>query len=304
MKRSATILAAILSAMTLFAQGKTVNEPLKIRNLTSVDLSSVWNVDIEYGSKQSVVLTYSEELEPYIIAEVNGGELELSLNMDRMSRGLRNDINRKGYNNGKGSYILEAMIVSPSLESIDASGAVNVHCSGRFKSDEFSVDLSGAANLTDLEVEVSGLHLDVSGAGRLAIPYVDAEECDMDFSGAASVSMDGNIGDVNTDFSGASNVTMSGEYGNIYVDASGACDIRISGKARKLKIDASGACNIKARELSVPEVFAGGSGASNITVNPTEEITIDISGATSLRYPKGVDTRIISVSRGCNIDTF
>lgn len=304
MKRFTTLLAASMSAMTVLAQGRTVDETLKLRDFTEVEVSSVWNVEIEQGAERSVTLTYSEELKPYIVAETIGGELELSLDMDDMPRKLRNRINDAGYNGKKGSYILTARIVTPDLESIEASGAADIQCNGIFSPDRFSVDLSGAAGVTGLEVSVSSLHLDVSGAGRLAVPYVRASECDMDFSGAASVSIEGDIDEVSTDFSGASDVTLSGNYGFVNLDASGACDIRLSGKAMELRIDASGACSIMARELSVPEVFADGSGASTITVSPTSEITIDISGATTLRYSKGIDTKIISVSRGCSIDTF
>lgn len=55
-------------------------------------------------------------------------------------------MNHVGYNNGEGTYIMEAVITSPDLESIEASGAVNITCDGKFSADEFSVDLSGAAN--------------------------------------------------------------------------------------------------------------------------------------------------------------
>lgn len=304
MKRILILLAVTLSAINLFAQGKTVDKTLKLRDFNSINLSSMWNVELEYGSRQSVVLTYSEELEPYIVAKVKGKELELSYSMDDMPRKLRNEINRSGYNGGAGTYTLKATIVSSDLEAIDASGAVDVHCSGEFKADDFFLDLSGAANIKNLELSVTSLYMDVSGAGQLDIPSLNATECSMDLSGASSVYVEGDIDEAFMDASGASNVTISGNYTTFNIDASGACDIRISGKAGKLSVDASGACDIRARELYADDVFAGGSGASSITVQPVKEITIDISGATTLRYPKGVSTKIYSISRGCNIDTF
>lgn len=298
------MLAALLSAMTLFAQGKTVNESLKLRQFNSVDISHVWNVQVRYGSRQSVSLSYSEELKPYIIAEVKNGELELSFDGDALSRKLRNRMNHVGYNNGEGTYIMEAVITSPDLESIEASGAVNITCDGKFSADEFSVDLSGAANMSDLQVSASRVNLEVSGAGKLHVLFVEATDCDLDFSGAASVTIDGNIRNVETDFSGACNVTMTGKYGRLNLDASGAGDIKLKGTAETLAVDASGACNIRSRELNCSDVFVSGSGASVITVNPSNSISIDISGATSLSYPRSVSTKIISVSRGCDIDTF
>lgn len=304
MKRFTIMLAALLSAMTLFAQGKTVNESLKLRQFNSVDISHVWNVQVRYGSRQSVTLSYSEELKPYIIAEVKNGELELSFDGDALNRKLRNRMNHVGYNNGEGTYIMEAVITSPDLESIEASGAVNITCDGKFSADEFSVDLSGAANMSDLQVAASRLNLEVSGAGKLHVPFVEATDCDLDFSGAASVTIDGNIRNVKTDFSGACNVTMTGKYGHFNLDASGAGDIKLKGTSETLAVDASGACNIRARELNCSDAFVSGSGASIISVNPSNSISIDISGATSLSYPKAVSAKIISVSRGCDMDTF
>lgn len=304
MKRTVTLLTVLLSAITLFAQGKTVNKPCELRSFNSLDISHAWNVELKSGPEQSVVLTYSEELEPYIVAEVKGGVLELSVDTEMMNRKLRNSVSHSGFNNGRDSYILEAIVVLPELKSVEASGAVKVQCDGKFESEEFSLDVSGAANIDNLQITASRLHLEASGASKLVIPYANAVYGDIDVSGASSIMIEGDIENVNTDFSGAPSITMSGNYGHFNLDASGACDIRVSGNAKKLVTDASGACNIKARELYSEEVHAGGSGASNITVHPTKNITIDISGATSLRYPQNVSTKIISVSRGCNIDTF
>lgn len=78
------------------------------------------------------------------------------------------------------------------------------------------------------------MNLEVSGAGKLHVLFVEATDCDLDFSGAASVTIDGNIRNVETDFSGACNVTMTGKYGRLNLDASGAGDIKLKGTAETL----------------------------------------------------------------------
>lgn len=299
------MLAIILSAISVYAQGETVNEKANVRDFTGIDVSSVFNVYLEKGPRQTVVLSYSSELEPFIQVEVKGGELVLSLNTEKMDRKLRSKVNRRGFNNGAGSYILEATVSLPEMVSLDVSGAAQVYSTGRFGSiSNLSIDISGAGEVKGMEVKGERFEMDLSGAARLEMPYVDFSEVSIDASGASVLEMTGNIVDVMADLSGASNLTMSGTYGQYSLEGSGASRVVLTGEAKKFNLDVSGAVSLKSREFSVKEVYVSGSGASNVVVSPQEKITIDISGATSLSYAKGAEVDIVSISRGCHVDTF
>ena len=78
----------------------------------------------------------------------------------------------------------------------------------------------------------------------------------------------------------------------------------ISGKASNLDIDASGASAFKGFELMTESCNAEASGASDIKITVSKEISAQASGASDVRYKGGAAIREIkssgssSVSRG------
>lgn len=301
MKRilSAALAAACLSATMLCAQEKNVTRTLDAVDFKSIDVSSSFKVRIVEASEQSVVLTYSEELEPYVVAKVVNGKLQLYLDTKNMTKKTW-----LGIKNKMGANTLEARITTDRMESLEVSGVAEVSVDGKFNEDHFELDLSGASKVEGLEVSGNSLDLEVSGVSKLIMPYAHFSESNLDASGAASVALDGDLGDVDADLSGTSSVSMSGNYSRFDVDLSGTASLTVSGKANSLDVDASGAGSLKAQELVAGNVSVSGSGATNIVVCPTEKISIDISGASRLRYAKGAATEMISVSRGSSIETF
>ncbi len=78
---------------------------------------------------------------------------------------------------------------------------------------------------------------------------------------------------------------------SLKLDVSGASRVEISGQARDLKIEASGASKINTENLKVANADVDISGATFVTVNATEEVKADASGASRVNYvgePKNV----------------
>jgi hypothetical protein len=72
---------------------------------------------------------------------------------------------------------------------------------------------------------------------------------------------------------------------------SGASKVELNGEANNLTIDSSGASKINAENLKVANAAIDVSGASHVTVNATEEIKAEASGASKVSYlgePKNV----------------
>lgn len=301
------LLAAIalaVSSVALTAKD-VVSRKLDAVDFSGIDAASNFRVEIVKSSEQSVELRYSEELEPYVVAQVRNGKLELYLDTKKMGGKTWFRYMGKGVNSeSSGSYLLEARISTDRLESIEASGAAYVSVEGRFKTDYFNLDISGSSKVDGLEISGRKLDMEVSGASKLRMPFANFDESDIEASGAASVAVDGNLGKVDADFSGAANVAMSGNYSSFSTELSGAANLTVSGKSDSLSVDASGAGSFKGQELYSGSVFVSGSGASNIVVHPTEKISVDISGACSLRYAKGADMSVISISRGSSVETY
>lgn len=89
----------------------------------------------------------------------------------------------------------------------------------------------------------------------------------------------------NLDVSGAANVMVNDlKNTGLSVDSSGASKIKISGETAKLTIDVSGATKIDAEDLKALNANVDASGASHVTVNVSERLTTDTSGASHVSY--------------------
>jgi hypothetical protein len=103
------------------------------------------------------------------------------------------------------------------------------------------------------------------------------------------------------DVSGVSKVTANNiKTESFNLDISGAAKVELNGEANDLIIDASGASKINAENLKVANANVDVSGASHITVNATEEIKADASGASKINYvgePKNVIKHTSGASR-------
>lgn len=85
--------------------------------------------------------------------------------------------------------------------------------------------------------------------------------------------------------SGASNAVLSNvENEDLILDLSGAARVKVSGKTGTLTLDMSGRSKIDTGELSAVKVVVDGSGASRATVNVSEDLNADLSGASKVRY--------------------
>ena len=96
------------------------------------------------------------------------------------------------------------------------------------------------------------------------------------------------------DISGVADVTLSGlSNSKLDLEASGASKVTISGETTKIVVDVSGASRIYANDLRTKSATIDASGASHVSVNVSEDIRSDISGASSISYsgsPRSVVT--------------
>lgn len=87
------------------------------------------------------------------------------------------------------------------------------------------------------------------------------------------------------DASGVSNITLSGvKNTELTVKGSGASKVTVSGESTKLNVDVSGATRVNADELTAETAEIDASGACNISVNVSNEIQSDLSGASKVFY--------------------
>ena len=162
------------------------------------------------------------------------------------------------------------------------------------RGNDYRVTVTVDDNLVDyLDVSASGntlrLYLtpnlnlrDVTLRAQVTMPELGG----LDLSGACHASIAGFSSEkpLAIELSGASSVRGDIHSGDARLSLSGASKAELQGGAANLRVGTSGASHANLDHFLVKTAVAGASGASHITVNASETIEAEASGASRVRY--------------------
>ncbi len=180
-------------------------EHRKVETFDQIDVSGAIQVVVEIADEPTVVVETDDNLQKYVATDVRGKKLVIRQTEDIDPTKL------------------QVRITTPSLTSLDSSGATKARISGLTGS-RFALDLSGAAEVV-LAGEVDVFVIDASGAST-----VDAQKLI--------------AGRVEVDGSGASDFSVHAEH-TLIADLSGAGELKYWGNPSEVKTDLSGAASIE-----------------------------------------------------------
>ncbi|MFT4737155.1 MAG: hypothetical protein ACI8QD_000586 [Cyclobacteriaceae bacterium] len=151
-----------------------------------------------------------------------------------------------------------------------------------------------------------GLADDVRVKGRTTMQatiYSNEMLENIDLSGASELSITETIMADRLDIalSGASHLQASVQVNSLVMDVSGASDASISGNTGIGFITVSGASEIDGYQLDVETLVADLSGASRCQITITESLSLEASGASTLRYKGQPDIIREDLSDGSSI---
>lgn len=155
-----------------------------------------------------------------------------------------------------------AVIRMPELTMLMLKGASSASCRGTFSDpmNKFTLDLAGASSVSGLDLRTPDVYVTLAGASR-------------------------------------AEVNLSA--GDVDAVAGGASKLEFTGKASSLQVKLSGASRLDADEFEVEEADVKAAGASNVTVRATEELKVDLSGASRCVYYgdyQGLNVRVEKVA--------
>lgn len=182
---------------------------------------------------------------------------------------------------GSGNAATEKREVA-GFKGVDVGGAFHVEI---VAGNEYSVEVEADDNLLPLittRVEGSVLHIgsekSLSPRSQLRVRISSPDIDSLDASGASKISLTGvKNSALNVSSSGASKITVEGTTGN-------------------LTVDVSGASKIEAERLQAENASVDASGASHVSVNASNEVRADASGASKISYATGAKNVIKKTS--------
>ncbi len=259
-------------------------------NFTEIIASGNYEIEVIKGNGCSVEVFYQyEESERLIDVKKKGNAIVLGLTENSFPKKLWK---KEDYTK------MKVIIHVKDLISIDMSGACSLDSKDTFVSENFYIQLSGAAELDHLKVDGKTLRAICSGASELSLEnnHVDT---DIKISGSSNVEMLTNSSNFRLGASGACDIEIE-LTGNdtLEATASGAVSVDLRGKGEEATIKTSGAAGFDATEYTCRKVKVNGSGASGIKLNVTSQLDVTLTGASSLRYKGTPEITNLSVSTG------
>lgn len=122
------------------------------------------------------------------------------------------------------------------------------------------------------------------------------EPFDLNLSGDSTLDIDIEAGDTKFEISGASKVSGNIKVCDAEITLSGASRAELRGSANNVALNAWGAANLDLTAFVINSATVYLKGASQATLNVTEQLDVDLSGASRLNYLGHPNLREINVS--------
>lgn len=166
---------------------------------------------IKQGDVESVVLQAPDEIKNRLVAEVDGGTLQIHNKHDNWGWGVKSWYSDKGYWHHHQEKI-KVYITAKSLESISISGSGQVALENGMATNALKLRIRGSGELTG-KIDVKQLASKISGSGKMKL------------SGTAESSRIKVIG--SGEFAGRELVTVTSD---VHISGSGRAEINASDK--------------------------------------------------------------------------
>lgn len=227
-------LMLLFASVSVFAQKELVTgsgtlkkESRSASSFKSISTSGSFNVYITPGSGGSIEIEADDNLLPYIVTEVEDGELQLHV--------------KKGYNI-KPTQKITVNVSMAEVKSLAASGSGGFYSKGTLKGDKVELGISGSV-IIDMDLK--------------------AEKLEVGVSGSTKISLKGNVTKVEYGISGSASVdALALQSETVEVGVSGSGDLAVFAE-KKLDISISGGA--KVRYKGNPSINQSSSGSAKVT---------------------------------------
>lgn len=222
---------SFISCESISGNGNVKDENRPLSKINAIKTSGSIDVEISNGDDYSITVQNDENLIPYVLTEVNGGELNIRY---KDGYSIMNDH-------------AKVIVTVPSINKITTSGSGDITSSGTIKSDQkLEMNTSGSgdikANINAPSVQVTG-----SGSGDIQLSGMTKDfECKMSGSGDVDC---GNLKSENAEVrvAGSSNVHVFASV-SLKVNVTGSGDVHYGGSPTSPEIHITGSGTVSAEK--------------------------------------------------------
>lgn len=260
---------SIPSDARITGSGNIITRRVSIADFSRIETSRAVHLVVEKRSGREAIIEADDNIMPYVIVEVDGGCLTVSIDDDIKSL---NDVTVK--------------VTVPSdgnISAISASSASRVTVETEIKSPKLMLDASSAANINITKSDVGTCSIDASSAANVE-GAIKADNCVIDMSSASDV-----------------NVALLAVKCD--VTATSAASATLSGEAGDIEITVSSAAKVDAMDLNARNADVSASSGGSIKITCMKSIDASASSGGSVKYAaKGdLDSELKHTSSGGSV---
>ena len=222
---------SIPSDARITGSGNIITRRVSITDFSRIETSRAVHLVVEKRSGREAIIEADDNIMPYVIVEVDGGCLTVSIDNEIKSL---NDVTVK--------------VTVPSdgnISAISASSASKVTVQAEIKTPKLMLDASSAANINITKSDVGTCSIDASSAANVE-GAIKADNCVIDMSSASDVNVALLAVRCDVTATSAASATLSGEAGDIEITVSSAAKVdAMDLNARNADVSASSGGSIK-----------------------------------------------------------
>lgn len=260
---------SIPSDARITGSGNIITRRVNIADFSRIETSRAVHLVVEKRSGREAIIEADDNIMPYVIVEVDGGCLTVSIDNEIKSL---NDVTVK--------------VTVPSdgnISAISASSASKVTVQAEIKTPKLMLDASSAANINITKSDVGTCSIDASSAANVE-GAIKADNCVIDMSSASDV-----------------NVALLAVKCD--VTATSAASATLSGEAGDIEITVSSAAKVDAMDLNARNADVSASSGGSIKITCMKSIDASASSGGSVKYAaKGdLDSELKHTSSGGSV---
>ena len=284
----------ILTALVGFCLSASAANVTKTYDLTfnGIEVSNKFDIQLIKADNHLVKVEVDSEYAPYLSVTTEAGILKVRFKKLPIKMQIIKDA-------------FKLTIYTPMVNFIDLSGACKLNCTDEFSlgMNNFRASISGASSVNNLKVNSVDGSIKVSGASKV---FLDGEFADLELKveGASKLTFNGRVSDFDAEVLASSDLMVTGVIQDVNIEVKGASKAEFAGEGKELDAEVGGASRLTAEEFTVLDAKIEAKGASNVTVDASESLKADLSGASKCRYREYPSLRLNPmVSGGASLKT-
>ena len=269
--RTKLLIMAALLGFCLTAGAGNVTKSYDL-TFNGIEVSNKFDIQLIKADTHSVTIEVDSEYAPYLSVTTEAGILKVRFKKLPVKMQIMKDA-------------FKMIIRTPMVNFIDLSGACKLTCTDEFSlgMNNFRATISGACTVNTLKINTVDASLRVTGNSRV---FIDGEFSDFEakIEGASRLTFNGRASDFDAEVVASSELNVTGILPDVNVAVRGASKAEFAGQGGEFDAEVGGASRLRAEEFPVVNAKVEVKGASSVTVDASESLKADISGASNCKY--------------------